>query len=406
MVEITKCRVCKSSQLNQVLSLGEQALTGVFPKLPDEPVTRGPVDLVWCRSCTLLQLKQSYPLGEMYGAGYGYRSGLNPSMVRHLQSKARRLQRLCDLGSDDTVLDIGSSDGTLLRGFNAGYRIGIDPSAAKFAEQYDFYDLRLVPEFFSADVFRGVSGGRRAKLITSVAMFYDLEDPLAFARDVYDSLTDDGIWHFEQSYAPSMLRAGAYDTICHEHLEFYSLTVVKRIVEQCGFHIVDVETSDVNGGSFAVTASKQLGKGDSVIVEWLLEQEADMGLDTMRPYLEFADRAHRHAAALISLVDYIRASRKSIAGYGASTKGNVLLQFCGIGREYIDRVFDVNPDKFGCFTPGTGIPIVSNESLSTVNPDYLLVLPWHFKHGILERERGFRERGGRLIFPLPEIEVL
>lgn len=412
MVEITKCRICKSPQLSHVMSLDEQSLTGVFPKSLDEPEICGPVDLVWCRSCSLLQLAQSYPLSEMYGAGYGYRSGLNKSMVRHLETKARCLQRLCDLKSDDIVLDIGSSDGTLLRAFTTGNRIGFDPSASKFTDLYD--GMCLVPEFFSAAEFKRVTGGHRAKLVTSIAMLYDLEDPTAFVRDVYESLADDGIWHFEQSYLPSMLRTGSYDTICHEHLEFYSLTVVKRLIENCGFAVLDVETNDVNGGSFAVTAVKTgptERAGDSPnypIIDWMLVQEDAMHLDTIRPYIEFEERAQQHSSSLWTLIYDLVTYGKKVAGYGASTKGNVLLQYCQLGGspKLIDCVYDVNSDKFGCFTPGTDIPIVSNNSLAIDKPDYLLVLPWHFKHGILERECEFRERGGRFIFPFPEIEIL
>lgn len=404
-----RCRVSGGSNLISVLDLGEQHLTGVFPSEHDTAISRGRLELVWCADCGLLQLAQSFNPAEMYGDNYGYRSGLNQSMVRHLTQKTAALARVSGLRPGDLVLDIGSNDGTLLKAYSVPglHRVGIDPTATKYMAYYPD-DIRVCPTFFSQDSFERVADGRKAKIVTSIAMFYDIDDPVSFARQVHSVLADDGIWHLEQSYMPSMLRMNSYDTVCHEHLEYYSLGVLRRIIEAAGMRIVDVVMNGVNGGSFAVTAAKAQSpiRPNSAVINWLLEQEARMGLSTPRPYRDFEERVFRHRSDLQSLIRVLKGAGKKVFGYGASTKGNVLLQFCGLTPEEIPCIADVNPEKFGCFTPGTGIPIVSEEQARAERPDYLLVLPWHFKSGILERERTFLEGGGRMIFPFPEIEIV
>jgi hypothetical protein len=390
-----------------VLSLGDQYLTGVFPRNRGESITKGPLDLAWCRDCGLLQLKHSYDLNEMYGQNYGYRSGLNRSMVEHLTHKARTLAALAGIGAGDLVLDIGSNDATLLKAFpDDTRRVGIDPIGSKFVEHYG--DLELIVDFFSADVVEHALQGARPRLATSIAMFYDVESPVAFVEEIERILADDGIWHFEQSYMPSMLRTTAYDTICHEHLEFYSFAVVKDLLETCGMKVLEVEMNDVNGGSFAVSASKRDAPyaPNYPVIDWFLSQEAAMGLHTPNPFREFERKIFEHRGQLLALIEAIVNSGKRVLGYGASTKGNVLLQFCNITEKLVPAIAEVNEDKFGCFTPGTEIPIVSETEAAAMLPDYYLVLPWHFKHGIIQRERVFRARGGKLIFPLPEIAIV
>ena len=406
--EISKCRISGSPNLITVFSLGEQVLTGVFPRDPKERISRGPLDVVWCPDSGLLPKKQSYSLDEMYGDNYGYRSGLNASMVRHLTNKIHALERLAPLDPDDMVVDIGSNDATSLKAYTGQHRkVEIDPTGTKFKEFYP-KDVDLLPMFFSAAGLRDAVQGKKAKIITSIAMFYDLENPATFVRDIEQSLADDGIWHFEQSYMPSMLRMNSYDTICHEHLEFYSFKVVNNLLEQCGMRVLDVQMNAINGGSFAITACKRAARyiSNTPIIQWLLEQEHEMGLDSARPYREFEERMFKHRKSLLRLIQALASSGKKIFGYGASTKGNVLLQFCGITSSHIPYIADVNEQKFGCYTPGTGIPIISEKDARAMKPDYFLVLPWHFKSSILEREKDFLERGGKLIFPLPEIEIV
>jgi hypothetical protein len=406
--EITNCRICHNTNLINILSLGEQALTGVFPHHISDTVSSGPLDLVWCTKCGLLQLKQSYNLEEMYGENYGYRSGLNAYMVHHLTNKIKTLENLVKLTKKDLVLDIGSNDATSLKAYTVECKkVGIDPTGTKFKSFYTV-DIDLIPDFFSKEVFFRKYPTEKAKVITSIAMFYDLEEPAEFVHDIGAILSDTGIWHFEQSYMPSMLRSNAYDTICHEHLEFYSFKVIKSLLEDCGLRVVDVQMNSINGGSFAVTACKKNApyRSNHPVIEWMLRQEEDMRLDTPRPYRNFEEKVFLHRKNLLGLVEALISDGKTVLGYGASTKGNVLLQFCGLTRKHIPYIADVNEDKFRCFTPGTHIPIISEKEARAMKPDYFLVFPWHFKFSILEREREFIESGGKFIFPLPEIEIV
>jgi NDP-4-keto-2,6-dideoxyhexose 3-C-methyltransferase len=260
---VTQCRICGNTHLEPVLDLGEQMLTGVFPKTVDAQVTSGPLRLVKCTgedACGLVQLAHSYSLSEMYGENYGYRSGLNASMVRHLHAKVARIQSRIALQSGDLVIDIGSNDSTTLRAYDsAGLTlVGVDPTGIKFKEYYPEH-IGLIPDFFSARLVKEQFPGRRARVITSFSMFYDLEAPMDFMRNIYEILADDGIWVFEQSYMPFMLDTNSYDTVCHEHLEFYGLHQIKWMTDRVGLKIVDVEFNDVNGGSFSVTVMKNHG---------------------------------------------------------------------------------------------------------------------------------------------------
>lgn len=406
---LSACRVSGSTNLIKVLSLGNHVLSGVFPSSKLDEITEGPLDLVWCPESGLLQLGHNYDLTEMYGNNYGYRSGLNNSMVQHLGSKVASLCRLCPVSGGDIVLDIGSNDATLLKAYNVSglNRLGIDPTGDKFKEYY-VDGIELIPDFFNSNLFLCKYPKGRAKIITSIAMFYDLERPRDFIADVVNILDAEGVWHFEQSYMPAMLRMTSYDTVCHEHLEYYSFTVVKRLVEDHGLKIIDVQMNGINGGSFAVTASRvdSKHKSNDAIIDWLLGQEDRMGLDTPKPYREFEDRVYRHRDDLVRLVRSLNSDGKKVVGYGASTKGNVLLQFCGFTEEDISCMAEINPDKYGSYTPGSLIPILSEEEVRSMKPDYMLVLPWHFKDSILKREAQYLDRGGKLIFPLPEIEII
>jgi hypothetical protein len=389
-----------------LLDLGQQSLTGVFPRIADAPLTYGPLVLCMCMACGLVQLQHSYEQSELYGDHYGYRSSLNVSMVHHLRTKATALDRLAAPQSGDVVLDIGSNDGTLLGCYPERGQtfVGFDPCAGRFKAYYR-PDIVAVPTFFSSAAYRDVLGGQKAKIITSIAMFYDLEQPLDFMRQVVDSLADDGIWHLEQSYLPSMLAATAYDTICHEHLEYYGLRQIKWMVDQVGLKIVSVTRNDVNGGSFAFSLSKREAAypEDMDNIATLLRHEEQMGLMTLAPFQNFRERVLRHREELVAALETIRREGKTLLGYGASTKGNVLLQFCGLTPADLPAIAEVNEDKFGCFTPGTKIPIISETDARAMSPDCFLVLPWHFRANIVEREEAFLRNGGTLLFPLPQV---
>lgn len=402
-----ECRICSELTLQLILDLGEQKFTGVFPRSETTPVPAGKLLLAKCKNCHLVQLADKPSLSDMYGDNYGYRSGLNQSMVDHLRRKVASLKELVKLKPGDLVIDIGSNDGTLLntiagRGLNL---VGVDPVAGKFRNFYH-PEIRVVEDFFPTLQLEAEHG--RATLITSVAMFYDLEDPAAFVSSIRQALSVNGVWHFEQSYMPAMLEKISYDTVCHEHLEYYSLQVISDLLNAQGMKIIDVELNPLNGGSIAVTACKSESEEYSVSprVANLLSKELGLRLDEMEIYERFNLQANEHQSKILSLVKALRDGGSMVAGYGASTKGNVLLQACGLGPDDLTLIGDVNPDKHGRYAPGSGIPIVSEEEMFALKPNYLLVLPWHFREFILEKETEFLARGGAFIFPLPVIEVV
>ena len=413
--EIKKCRICGNEYLTAVLNLGNLYLSGIFPKIKNAEITAGPLELVKCdagdgsTSCGLLQLRHSYDPGEMYGNQYGYRSGLNQSMVTHLHRLVNKITSMIHLQHGELIIDIGSNDSTLLQGYpeNKYKLVGIDPTGEKFKKFYP-PSITLIPDFFTSSIVGKYFGSSKAKVITSIAMFYDLESPMDFMRQIYEVLADDGIWVFEQSYMPTMLEMNAYDTICHEHLEYYRLKDIKWMTDRIGFKIIDVELNSVNGGSISVTVAKSDSpyKEDTAAIERIVTEERNKGLDGLKPYQDFKQRVYRHRDQLTEFIRKIKSEKKTILGYGASTKGNIILQFCNITENDVPFIAEVNTDKFGSFTPGTFIPIVSEEEARAMKPDYFMVLPWHFKENIVTREENYLASGGHLFFPLPIIEVV
>jgi NDP-4-keto-2,6-dideoxyhexose 3-C-methyltransferase len=403
-----KCRICGNQHLERVLDLGEQELTGVFPRTEDQQITKGPLRLVKCvggdEICGLLQLEHSYDLGEMYGENYGYRSGLNASMVKHLHAKVARLKGLVSLAEGDLVIDIGSNDSTTLQAYPSNLTlVGVDPTGVKFHSYYPAH-IQLIPDFFSSSLVKARFSGKKAKVVTSFSMYYDLEQPMQFMKEVHEVLTDDGIWIFEQSYMPTMLDMNSYDTACHEHLEYYALKQIKWMADRVGFDIIDVEFNDVNGGSFSVTARKSSGETVSTPdVDKILDAERARGLDTLTPFHEFATRVAATRDEFRAFLDTCKRQGKTVAAIGASTKGNVLLQYCGITREDIAYVGEVNAEKFGAYTPGSLIPIIPESELLARNPDYFVVLPWHFRQHFV---KAASFKGRALVFPLPKLEVV
>ena len=407
---IERCRICGNPQLTAILDLGEQVLTGVFPRSIGESITRGPLRLVKCvekgeETCGLVQLRHSYDLAEMYGENYGYRSGLNASMVEHLHRKIDTIVQQSELRANDIIVDIGSNDGTSLSRYPPRrYRlVGIDPTGSKFREYYPSH-VDLIPDFFSAALFKRRFGDDRAKVVTSFSMFYDLEDPMQFMREVHDVLADDGLWVFEQSYMPTMLARNSYDTICHEHIEYYALRQIKWMTERVGFAIVDVSFNDINGGSFSVTVRKKSGGArQSAVVDRVLREETDMGLGTERPFREFAQRVAETKRALLAFLADVRKRGEKLYALGASTKGNVLLQYCGLTASDIPFIGEVNGEKWGRYTPGSNIRILAEDEVLAKQPKYLLILPWHFRDYFVSSTKF---NGRTLVFPLPAVEVV
>ena len=403
------CRICGNAHLESILDLGNQMLTGVFPKVraPDAATT-GPLALVKCvgdeHCCGLVQLAYSYDLSELYGLNYGYRSGLNKSMVAHLRSKVDRILSMTTLHPGDLVVDIGSNDGTTLAAYPQRdlNLVGVDPTGIKFASYYPKH-VQLIPDFFSTKIIKARFPGKKAKVITSFSMFYDLERPVDFMKNIHEVLADDGVWIFEQSYLPTMIDTNSFDTVCHEHLEFYCLKQIQFMAERVGFQIVDVEFNDVNGGSFSITVKKCSSCKEILPeIQLILDSEFASGYDSLAPFSAFTERTNAAKLALLDFLALAKKEGKTVAALGASTKGNVLLQYFGLTPDDIVCVGEVNEEKFGCFTPGSWLPIIPEDEMLAKNPDYLLVLPWHFKTFFLNSEKF---SGVKLVFPLPVLEI-
>lgn len=412
--EIKKCRICGNEKLLDILSLGVQPQAGFFPR-PGQETEDAPLNLVKCDSsvdgvCGLVQLRHSFQAEVLYGDHYGYRSGLNRSMVDHLRGKVEQIQNSINLRQGDVIIDIGSNDGTTL-GFyppNSFRLIGVDPTICKFGSYYRA-DIEKFPEFFSAELVDRLGEMGRVKVISSISMFYDLEQPMNFVMAIKKALAPDGIWVFEQSYLPSMLATHAYDTICHEHLEYYHLAPIMWMLKRAGLKVLNVELNDVNGGSFSVVAGHSNVRYACEVpenVERLLTREREMGIHTLKPFEEFRDFINGHRRDFISTLSGLKAAGKRVLGYGASTKGNVVLNYCGIGPELLESIVEVNPDKVGCLTPGSGIPIISEVEGRRSAPDVFVVFPWHFRSFFEVKEREFLQKGGELLFPLPELELV
>jgi len=406
--KIQNCRICNSKELVTVLDLGKQKLTGIFPKNREDYLTDGPVELLKCSNsngCGLVQIAHQYDLSELYGENYGYRSGLNKSMVLHLENKVKRIISLVELKKDDLVIDIGSNDCTTLKFYSPDLSlVGIDPSGGKFLRYYPEH-VKLIEDFFSADILSQELAKRKAKVITSFSMFYDLEKPIEFMEEIKMSLDDEGIWIFEQSYMPFMLEKNSYDTVCQEHIEYYTLKQIKWMCDKVGFKIIDIEFNDINGGSFSVTVAKLESSHveDTERINKILKEENDNGLDTEKPWIDFQRRIDTAKKDLLTFLNKCKEENKTVFGLGASTKGNVLLQYCGISEEHIIAIGEVNSDKYGCYTPGTLIPIISETEVLNANPDYILVFPWHFKDFFLSN---LKLKNMKLVFPLPNVEII
>jgi len=408
------CRGCGSSALTKVIDLGEQYLQGSFVKPGKElpPKRKVPLTLVRCdptldeKACGLLQLEHSTPPAILYAA-YWYRSGTNQTMRSHLDGIASEAMRLAGKPKA-RVLDIGCNDGTLLGRYPADYvKFGVDPSDVA----QEITGATVVRDIFPSPRLGTALAGAKLDIVTSIAMFYDLEDPVSMARAVRDILAPDGLWILEVSYMPSMLAKNSYDTLCHEHLEYYSLAVLERLLRDGGMRIVRAELNDCNGGSIRAYATHaSSAKFDSADhgaqLAILRNAEFDLELDTDKPYRAFQQRIERCRDELATLVHKLKREGKRIHIYGASTKGNTILQWCGLDSSLIECAAERNPDKYGARTLGTDIPIVSESESRAMNPDYYLVLPWHFKTEFLEREKATLDRGVGMIFPLPSIEMV
>lgn len=413
--ETAQCRVCGSASLTPVVDLGEQYLQGsfVFPG-KEVPVTnKFPTELVLCdqdlnpEGCGLLQMTYSVSPDILYDA-YWYRSGINQTMREHLQGIVASARKIIGRGQL-RVLDIGCNDGTLLKSYpDDTVRFGVDPSdVAKTVPA----PIKVISGLFPSDEAIEAFEGKKFDVVTSIAMFYDLESPVGFASAIRDVLAEDGIWIFEMSYLPLMLVQNSFDTICHEHLEYYSFDVLENIVDRAGLKIFKHELNDINGGSIRCYAThKSVTQHDTVSDSYALDtlrvKERELGLAKTEVYRDFQEKISVLKTQIQNLMKRIQEAGKTVHIYGASTKGNTLLQWCGIDSSIIPYAADRNPEKYGAKTLGTDIQVISEEESRQMNPDFYLVLPWHFKEEFLRREQEALEKGTRFIFPLPHLEVV
>lgn len=397
-----KCRVCKSSDLETVINLGPQALTGVFVH-EGESVSKLNMSLSMCKNCGLTQINEVYDLDLLYGEGYGYESALNSSMVEHLKSKADKLKNTIELNKDDVVIDIGSNDATSLSFFdNELQKIGVDYTGTKFIDKYKEFNSILIPDFFPSKDLDKILMGKKATIVSSYSCFYDLPDPVFFACEVARILKEDGIWCLEQSYMPLMIKTNSFDTICHEHIEYYRLNDIKNICDAAGLEIKDLEFNDINGGSFSVIVGHKGGKisQHNNVNKVLLEEDSK---NWFSEFEKFNNRIRKLKYETINLLTDLKSKGKRVVGIGASTKGNVLLQYYGIDHNLLECIGEVNKNKFGCKTPGSAIPIVNEDELLKTNPDYIFILPWHFKNFFINNKKF---KGFKAILPLPKLEII
>jgi NDP-4-keto-2,6-dideoxyhexose 3-C-methyltransferase len=402
----TTCRSCESGRLQGVLDLGNLYVSN-FADVPDSARwPRVPLDLILCEECGLAQLRHTTPAEWLY-SHYWYKSGISATMRAALGDIARKAAHFAGLHEGDSVLDIGCNDGTLLRsyGYDDVRRVGFEPAENLACEAAAGTD-RIVPDFFSA----GPIAGEKFRVVTSIAMFYDLENPSAFVADVASVLMEEGVWVIEMHYLPAVLERNAFDAVCHEHLEYYSLSSLEPLLARHGLRVADVETNDVNGGSFRVYVVHRDSPAVSIParrarVDAMRARELTAGLRTAATYQDFGARVKQIGAKLQEWVGGERRHGREISVYGASTKGNTLLQVFGLDHTSIRSAAERNPEKWGKYTVGTWIPIVS-EAEARAHADSFLVLPWHFMDEIQIREHEFLARGGKLVAPLPDLRVI
>lgn len=410
---IKKCRICGNDKLVPIISLGNQCLTSVFPSPDSDNPSLSPLDLLFCSSktkevCNLVQLKHNADIEEMYGSTYGYFSSISPTMVSHLSDIMDQVAKSVDLKEKDTVLDIGCNDGTFLNLYKKDRylnRVGIDPSSEKFKNMFD-NDIKVSYNFFSEKKVREIIGENNCKVISSIAMFYDIDDPIDFVKDIKSLLTDDGIWVVEVAYLPLMMTNLAYDQIMHEHLTYLGLKQMRWIMDKVDMEIIDISLNNINGGSITIIAGNKSysHKKNTKEINLLIEKEKK--LEDKRTFERFARRIISHRNDLNEFLKIINQTSKTIMGYGASTKGNVVLNYCDIRPNQLTKICDQNPEKPGLLTPGSRIPIISKDEMRKLKPDYLLVFIWHFRKEVIEDEIEYINNGGTLVFNLPRIHFV
>ena len=403
---MNKCRNCKSKNLLDLFSSGNLSFTGKFPKNQNTNIKKKQLGLVICTKCSLVQLNKNFDLKYLYGPDYGYRTGINQTMTKHMKDIKEKLTKKTKLRSGDSVLDIASNDATLLNFYNKNIvKVGIDPLVNKYFKYYKKINYK-VSDFFSAkEIIKKTKN--KFKIITALAVFYDAKDPNQFLKDVDRLLQKNGVFLLEQADLLSMLKFKMFDTICHEHLYYYSTKVIIEMVSKNNLRVFDIKKNKINGGSTQYFISKKDSKYninyDSI--NRTLREEKKHKLENKKTFVDFFRKINQLKLKTQRNLNSIILKGKKIHGYGASTKGNVLLQYFNLDKKYIEFIADRNPKKFNHYTPGTKIKIISEKRSRNLGPDYYFVLPWHFKKEILKRENKMRKKGSKFIFPLPNYKI-
>ena len=414
MITSQKSRIT-NEKLTELFSLGDFYLSDFLDESTASLTVKVPLTLTLDKKSGLLQLKHTAPFERMYQE-YWYRSGMNKTMTDELKGIAQKAVSLVKCNEGDVVLDIGCNDGTLLSFYDKSlYRLGFDP-AQNMRQYSEKHASLVVTDYFNAKEYH-TRLNRKAKIVTSIAMFYDLEEPHKFVDDINSVLDDEGLWIVQMSYMPLMLQQMAFDNICHEHLEYYSLSSFQYLMDHHDFRIVDVELNDINGSSFRIYMRKKNATPRLFAtapyrdvadfrIQSILEYERKLKLNDPATYLAWFKKIEALKKQTVDFIKAEKAKGKTIWGYGASTKGNTLLQWYGLDHNYIDAIAERNPDKYGKKTVGTNIIIKSEDEMRRAKPDYLLVLPWHFISEFIKREKSYLDAGGKFIVPCPKFEVI
>ncbi len=403
---IKKCRSCNSKKLKNLFNLGKLSFTGKFAKNKKINIPKAELGLVICDNCKLVQLNKNFNLSYLYGSDYGYRTGINKTMTDHVKKVALKATKISKLKKGDQVLDIASNDGTLLNCYPKNVvKFGIDPTIKKFKYHYKNIDFSISNFFSREKILKKTK--KKFKVISALSVFYDIEKPNKFLNDVSKLLDADGIFILEQADLLSIIKLNMFDTICHEHLEYYSHKVIISLLSKHELEVFDFLSNDINGGStqyFIKKINNTKFKVNRKKIQNLIKQEKKYDLDKVKTYKKFFSNINTIKKNLLHKIKNIKDKKLNIHGYGASTKGNVLLQYFNINKNHIDYIADRNPKKKGLYTPSTKIKIVSENFSRLKKPDYYLVLPWHFKKEILLRERSQRKYS-KFIFPLPKLII-
>ena len=408
-MKLKKCRNCYSKKIEKLFSLGNLSYSGFFPQKKNLNVEKKNITLVKCKDCHLVQLNQRFNPKKLYNKGYGYRTGINKTMTDHVSGIVKKAIKISDLKKNDYVLDIASNDGTLLNFYPKNVvKVGCDPILKKFNKFYKNIKIKI-PDFFSYEkVINKINSSNKFRIITAIAVFYDLNNPNKFLIDVSKLLKNNGIFILEMADLYKIIKNNMFDTICHEHLEYYSCEVVINMAKKNKLRVFDIEYNSSNGGSsrFYICHDDAKYKTKVSKINKILNNETRLGLKSKRIYKKFFNNIQDSKKKLNKLIIKLKEKNKMIFGYGASTKGNILLEYFGINNKQIDYIADRNPEKFGKFTPSSKIPIISENEAYAMNPDYYLVLPWHFKTEIIQREKSQIKLGKKFIFPLPKLTLI